>query len=216
MDNWQAWEKEWQTFLLKQLPDDGAHDLTHVQRVVANARRLAKGERADLAVVLPAAWLHDCVTIPKNSPDRPRASRLASKTAVAHLRATHYPQQHHDAIAHAIEAHSFSAGISPQTIEAQVVQDADRLDALGAIGIARTFIIGGKLNRPIYDPDDPFCQDRPADDNMATIDHFYTKLLTLADTMQTAVGRQIAHQRTQYMLDFLAQMADEISQERSE
>ena len=79
------------------------------------------------------------------------------------------------------------------------------------MGIARAFIIGGQLGRPIYDEDDPFCQARPPDDFVATVDHFYTKLFKLADTMQTEAGRREAERRTQFMHDFLAQLEKEIA-----
>ena len=89
---------------------------------------------------------------------------------------------------HAIEAHSYSAGIPPQSIEAKVVQDADRLDALGAIGVARCIAVGSALGRPLYQADDPFCSARSPDDSGASVDHFYSKLLKLATTMQTAAA----------------------------
>ncbi|MBP6806589.1 MAG: HD domain-containing protein, partial [Chloroflexi bacterium] len=146
----------------------------------------------------------------KDSALRSQASRLAAETAVTFLRAQQYPPQYLEAIAHAIAAHSFSAGIAPQTIEAKVVQDADRLDALGAVGMARTFMVGGALQRPLYHPSDPFCAARPADDAISTLDHFYTKLFKLAGTMQTAAGRQEAQRRTAFMQAFLTQLAGEI------
>jgi len=208
-----AWERRFQAFLGHQMAaaaSDAAHDQAHVRRVVQNATEFAQVEGADMAVVLPAAWLHDCVIVPKDSAQRPYASRMAAETAVTFLRSAHYPAQYLEAIGHAIAAHSFSAGIAPQTIEAKVVQDADRLDALGAIGMARAFMVGGALQRPLYEPSDPFCAHRPPDDAIATLDHFYTKLFKLAGTMQTAVGRQEAERRTAFMQTFLAQLATEL------
>ncbi len=204
------WQPVFREFLLQQTAVDAAHDLAHIQRVVQNAVRFAQVEQADLNVVIPAAWLHDCVVVPKDSPQRPYASQLAADTAVQFLRQQAYPDQYLDAIAHAIAAHSFSAGILPQTIEAQVVQDADRIDAIGAIGIARAFAVGGALQRPLYQPDDPFCRQRPPDDSAATVDHFYTKLFKLVESMQTAVARREAQKRTRFMRHYLAQLADEI------
>jgi uncharacterized protein len=204
-----AWQPVFQQFV-QQAVGDAAHDLLHIQRVVRSALQLAQEEGADPAIVFPAAWLHDCVTITKDSAQRPFASQLAADAATTFLQTVHYPAAYLPAIAHAIAAHSFSARIPPQTVEAKVVQDADRLDALGAVGIARTLMLGGALQRPLYHPDDPFCQQRPANDYTATIDHFYTKLLTLADTMQTASGRQEAQRRTQFMHQYLAQLRGEI------
>ena len=213
MMNWQDWQPQFEGFLQQQAadqPGDAAHDSAHVRRVVASAVRLAEIEGAEMAVVFPAAWLHDCVIVLKDSALRSQASRMAAETAVTFLRAQQYPPQYLEAIAHAIAAHSFSAGIAPQTIEAKVVQDADRLDALGAVGMARTFMVGGALQRPLYHPSDPFCAARPADDAISTLDHFYTKLFKLAGTMQTAAGRQEAQRRTAFMQAFLTQLAGEI------
>lgn len=189
---------------------DAAHDLEHIRRVVTTARRLALAEGAELAVVLPAAWLHDCVVVPKDSPLRSQASRLAAEAATTFLRSVDYPTERLAAIAHAIEAHSFSAQIVPQTREAQVVQDADRLDALGAIGLARCLMLGGALGRRLYDPDDPFAEQRVLDDVVNTVDHFYVKLLRLADTMTTESGRVEARQRTRFLEQFLEQLRHEI------
>ena len=209
------WPHIFERFLTEQMTDDAgaqdeAHDLSHIRRVVHNAVQFAEVEGAALEVVLPAAWLHDCVVVPKDSPLRSQASRMAADTAVTFLKSQSYPAQHLKAIAHAIAAHSFSAQIPPETIEAKVVQDADRLDAIGAVGIARAFIIGGKLGRPIYDEMDPFCLEREPDDFAATVDHFYTKLFKLVDTMQTDAGRREAQIRTQFMHDYLAQLGREL------
>jgi uncharacterized protein len=189
---------------------DAAHDMAHLARVVAMAERLAAAEQASLAVVMPAAWLHDCVHVPVTSPDRPRASVMAADEAVLLLQQIGYPAMHHAAVHHAIAAHSFSARIAPETIEAKVVQDADRVDALGAIGIARCLMLGGQLGRVLYDPDDPFAERRVPSDRVSSIDHFYTKLLTLAGTMQTEAGRREAERRTAYMHGYLDQLRSEL------
>ena len=189
---------------------DGAHDPSHIRRVVNNARRLTTAEGADWLVVLPAAWLHDCVIIPKSSPDRKQASVIAARQAVVWLEEHHWPHGRLDEIAHAIEAHSFSAGIVPRTLEAKVVQDADRLDALGAAGLARTLMLGGELRREFYASLDPFCESRPPDDSIYTLDHLYAKLLTLEGTMQTSSGKAEARQRTVFLNQFLDQLRNEI------
>jgi len=205
------WESHFAAFMVAQLPPgDPAHDLAHVRRVVANARRLAAAEGADLAVVLPAAWLHDCVVLPKDSAERPRASRLAAAAATGFLGDIGYPAAHIPAIAHAIEAHSFTARIPPETLEAKVVQDADRLDAIGAIGIARTLMLGGTMGKPLYDEAEPLPQKRPADDRQNVIDHFYVKLLHLAEMMQTGTGRREAERRTELMRTYLAELGREL------
>jgi uncharacterized protein len=189
---------------------DAAHDLVHVERVVRNAQRLAGLEGARLEVVLPAAWLHDCVIVGKDSPQRASASRLAAAQAGEWLRAWGWPEELLPEIAHAIEAHSFSAGIAPRTIEAKVVQDADRLDALGAVGLARCLMLGGALGRPLYLPEDPFCEQRAPDDRVACVDHFYAKLLKLEATMQTSAGKAEARRRTGFLAQFLEELKREI------
>jgi uncharacterized protein len=208
--DWGGWERRFEQFLARaDAGGDAAHDLAHIRRVVANAAALAEPERADMAVVLPAAWLHDCVVVAKDSPQRAHASTLAADAAAEFLRAHGYPGDL-AAIHHAIAAHSFSAQIAPRTAEARVVQDADRLDALGAIGIARCLMLGGALGRRLYDPAEPFPHTRPPDDLANTVDHFYTKLLRLAGTMTTPAGRAEAERRTAFMRQFLAQLGAEI------
>jgi len=209
------WNEKWlmpiKQYLENSAEFDAGHDMAHLQRVVNNATKIAMVESADLMIVLPAAWLHDCVCVPKNSPLRSQASQLAAEQAVQFLQQINYPSQYLDGIAHAITAHSFSANIPPETLEAKVVQDADRLDALGAIGLARCIAIGVQMGgRALYHTDDPFGQDRPYDDKVYAIDHFFCKLFSLADTMQTADGRAIAEQRTAYLHQFLAQLGEEI------
>ena len=184
--------------------------MAHLARVVAAAKRLAAIEGARLDIVMPAAWLHDCVHVPVTSPDRPRASVMAGDTATAFLRTVGYSAALLDEIHHAIAAHSFSAKIAPTTIEARVVQDADRLDAIGAIGIARCLMLGGQMGRTLYDDEDPFAEHRVPDDRVSSLDHFYTKLLTLEATMQTAAGRAEAVQRTTFMRQYLHQLRREL------
>jgi uncharacterized protein len=188
---------------------DPAHDLAHFERVVKTAKALAAKEGANLLVVMPAAWLHDLVNVPKNDPRRSQA-RLSAEAAIKFLGQIGYPEEHWDAIAHAIEAHSFSAGIVARTLEAKVVQDADRLDGLGAIGIARCFVTAGLLGRPLYSVKDPFGRSRELDDLKFTIDHFYVKLFKTAETLQTQAGREEGVRRVECMRRYLADLEREI------
>lgn len=206
-----AWEPRFRRFIAEQPDCDPGHGPAHLERVVATAMRLAAKEGARPEVVLPAAWLHDCVHVAKDSPERGRASRLAAEHALRFLESAGYPAAALPGIRHAIEAHSYSAGIAPESLEAKVVQDADRLDALGAIGLARCFAVGAALGRPVYAPVDPFCRKREPDDRGASVDHFYAKLLKLAGTMQTAAGRREAERRTAFLHAFLAQLESEIA-----
>ena len=190
-------------------PTDPSHDLLHVKRVVAMARHLAKVEGAEDRVVVPAAYFHDFISVPKNDPRRSQASRLSAEAACAWLSDIGYPALHLPAIAHAIAAHSFSAQIPAETLEAQVVQDADRLDAIGAIGIARVFTVGGILARPFYDPVDIKAEGRVPDDSRFGIDHFKVKLFGLVDTMHTAAAKREGAKRLAWMREFYDRLADE-------
>ena len=206
----ETWPKLFAELLGQQDLADAAHDPNHILRVVTNARRLTLEEGADLTVVMPAAWLHDCVAVPKSSPDRRMASRLCARQAVAWLEKYDWPYGRLNEIAHAIEAHSFSAAVVPRTLEAKVVQDADRLDALGAVGLARALMLGGEMKRAFYDDVDPFCATRLPDDSVFTLDHLFSKLLKLEATMQTPGGKAEARQRTQFIRQFLGQLGSEI------
>jgi len=190
---------------------DGAHEISHVERVAANVAHLTEKESANAWVTLPAAWLHDCVAVAKDSPWRAQGSKLAAQAAVDFLGEMDYPGELLPEVYHAIEAHSYSAAIPTRTLEAKVVQDGDRLDSLGAIGIARCLLVGGHLNRPLSSPFDPFCDQREPDDSQFTLDHFYAKLLKLPATMQTSAGRAEAENRVQYMRDYLDRLRQEMS-----
>lgn len=210
MQTLMQWERRFEEWLQQQTKVDVAHDINHIKRVVKTARQLAHAEGAELKVVMPAAWLHDCVALPKNHPERKQASTLAASKAAALLTEWNYPGEFIAAISHAIEAHSYSARIACQTKEAQVLQDADRMDAIGAIGVARTVMVGAALKHPLTNPEDPFCYHRKPDDQLAMVDHFYTKLLHLKDGFHTQAAAHEAEKRHQFMLDFLEQLEHEV------
>lgn len=191
---------------------DGAHDLGHLDRVWANAVEIAREEGgADLEVLLPAAYFHDAVNLPKNHPDRARASVASAEWASAYLAADGFAPAKIPAVAHAIAAHSFSANITPETPEAAILQDADRLEALGAIGIARMFHVGGAMGGLLFDAEDPLAQNRPLDDKRFSLDHLEVKLFPIAQTMRTATGRELALARVEWMRSFRARLLREIS-----
>lgn len=197
-------------YLREVMDGDPAHDITHVQRVVQNTIQLTEVENGNAAISVPAAWLHDCVSVAKDSPLRKQSSKLAAQEAVRFLESVNYPADLLAQIYHAIEAHSFSANIPTQTLEARIVQDADRLEAVGAIGLARCFLTGGSMGTPLYEPADPFAENRDLDDRRYTLDHFYCKLLGLVDTMKTEAGKAEAVKRTDYIKAFLKQLGSEI------
>jgi len=190
--------------------DDGAHDIVHILRVFRNAMRIRDAEGGDGRVLTAAVLLHDSVSVEKNSPLRAKASRMAADKASGMLTAIGWEPGDIDAVAHAIEAHSFTANIAPLTLEAKILQDADRLDAIGMIGAARCFYIAGRLGSGLYDPFDPLAQGRPLDDKAYAIDHFETKLFKLADGFQTATGRLLARVRHDRLIQVRDLLIDEI------
>lgn len=189
---------------------DATHDLAHVTRVWANALNIAKVDGGDLSILMPATYLHDLVNLPKDHPDNSRASRLSADAARPHLKTLGYEPAQIDAIAHAIAAHSFSANIPPETLEAKTLQDADRLDALGGIGLARWLMTSGQLGRQIAHPTDPFAADRPLDQDRWALDHYALKLRPMTETMQTAAGAWLARQRLRPLRDFVTALAADL------
>jgi uncharacterized protein len=189
---------------------DGAHDINHLHRVWRNAQPLlAAHPAADPLVVMAACYLHDLVNLPKNHPGRAQASRQSAALAGCQLGAAGFPAGRLAAVAHAIEAHSFSAAIKAETIEAQIVQDADRLDALGAVGLARLFYTAGQMGNALAHPDDPLAERRPRDDRAFALDHIEAKLAALPGMMQTAAGRVLGEERLEQLLAFRCAFAQE-------
>ena len=201
---------------------DTAHDQRHLERVLETAVRLAEESGAALDVVVPAAWLHDLVQYPKSDPRNVGSSRESADAALAMLRAIRYAERRSEwfgahgvdgdvyaRVHHAVAAHSFSAGIAPETLEAQVVRDADRLDALGAIGLARMFAVSGALGRPLYHGADPFAEaDRALNDKEYAVDHVYVKLLRL--TFCTPAATAEAARRIDAMQAYLGALRREL------
>lgn len=190
--------------------DDGSHDLAHIHRVFRNAMRIHTGEGGDGRILAAAVLLHDCVAVEKSSPLRSQASRLAAEKASTVLAALGWPPTDVEAVAHAITAHSFTANIAPETLEAKILQDADRLDAIGMVGAARCFYTAGRMGSALYDPADPLAQARELDDRAFAIDHFAAKLFKLSDNFQTKAGSLLARERHDRLTTVLAQFIDEI------
>jgi uncharacterized protein len=207
------WEKQFANKISKiASADDPSHDMLHFQRVVKIAKEICKREGGNFEIVVPAAWLHDFVIVSKDSPLRHHASLMASEKAIEFLRLIDYPEKFHCEIAHAIHAHSFSANIETKTLEAKIIQDADRLDALGAIGIARCFATAGLLKRAFYNLDDPFCKTRAPDDSKFTIDHFFKKLFKISETLKTKAGIEEGQKRIEVMKVYLSSFQLEIEE----
>lgn len=200
------------TYVKTELHDaEGGHDWFHIERVWKNAQLLAKGETVDSFVVELAALLHDIADSKFHQGDE----TIGPKKAAAFLRSLEVDQDTIDHVVAIIENISFKGGreTSFRSPEFLVVQDADRLDAIGAVGVARAFNYGGFKNRALYDPSIPPKLDMtPAEykaSTAPTINHFYEKLLLLKDRMHTETGKKIAAKRHAFMQAYLEQFYQE-------
>ena len=190
---------------------DPAHDFYHIMRVYKNAKIISRHERPNMDILLPAVLLHDLVMHPKGSAKSSKSADESADLAEDILQSYGYPQDEITQICYCIKMHSYSKKFIPASIEGKILQDADRLDALGAIGIARTFSVGGSENRKLYNANDPFYRTiREVDDIQWTLDHFQTKLLKLEYSMHTKMGKKMAQERTSFMLLFIRQLQKEI------
>ena len=192
---------------------DPTHDVAHALRVALWTIRLG-GDAVDMREAIAAALLHDAVNPPKDSPERAHASERSAALAAEQLPLCDFAPAAVTRIADAIRDHSFSRGAVPATALGRALQDADRLEALGAIGLLRCISTGTRMGGEWFDGDDPFAEQRPLDDKRYSVDHFQTKLLTLAATMCTDAGRAEAERRTAFLNTFLTQLADELGRGR--
>lgn len=188
---------------------DPGHDLGHLLRVAVWTLELG-GEDVDPRSAVAAALLHDAVNPPKDSSRRKRAGELSAALARQRLPELGFDPGAVDEIAAAIRDHGYSRGAVPGSALGRALQDADRLDALGAIGVFRTLAAGARLGAGLYDPDDPWAERRDLDDRRFTLDHFFTKLLRLPATMNSERGRREAEARIEPMKRFLAELGREI------
>jgi uncharacterized protein len=189
---------------------DSAHDQGHAMRVLKLAQIIGKAEDADLSVLRPAAILHDIGCAPKHLGKEKESEGRTLVIAKGLLSKAGYDPKEIETILGMIGVHGYSRGIVPKDLEGKILQDADRLDAMGAIGIARTFLVGGSMNRPMYHLDDPWAKGRDADDKAYNLDHFEKKLLKLKDGMHTRTARKLAQERHAFLEKYLEQMKKEL------
>lgn len=193
--------------------NEPAHDFFHVERVVANTLAITRGESLSedvQASAATAALLHELFTLPKNHPDSPRAGDRCAALAREVLDCEGMTKRLVEPICAAIRDHSFSKGVVPEAMEARVLQDADRLDAIGAIGLARMWATCADMKRPFYSPDDPFCVTRVPDDKEWGLDHVFKKLLVIPERLHTKTARAMAEPRIASMRAYLEQLGAEI------
>lgn len=209
------WQERFTDYLIAHHnTDDASHDIGHFERVWKTARyiNMQEGCPADDLVLLAAAYFHDWVSYPKNHPQRSESSRLCAERTGELLAKDFpgFPPEKIAAVQHAIHAHSYSAQVTPLTPEAQILQDADRMEALGAIGLARTFYVAGRMGSQLFEARDPLAENRSPDDTRYALDHFKTKLLRLPALMNTTTGQKLAQERADYLQEFLQKIHVEI------
>jgi len=183
------------------------HDQTHAIRVHRLCRIIGEKERADLLVLEAAALLHDIGRSYEHTTHAEKSAEIAEGL----LKECQFPEDKIPQVLYAIRTHRFSKGTTPETLEAKILQDADRIDIGGATGIAMTFAYGGSKNMELYDETDPLAKNRKLDDNRYVLDHFQAKLLRLAETIHTRTGRHLIRERSRYMKSFVNQFIKEIS-----
>jgi uncharacterized protein len=210
------WERRFMDYLASCSDwKDGSHDMGHFQRVWKTAQYINRqeGGLADPLVLLASAYFHDLVSLPKNHPQRKDSSRLSAERTVELLIVDFpdFPRDKIEGVRHAIHAHSFSAGVEALTAEARILQDSDRMEAVGAIGLARVFYTAGQLNQQLFDGRDPLAEGRVPDDQQYALDHFQVKLLKLPALMNTETGRRLAEANADYLREFLQKISGEIA-----
>ncbi len=203
------------------MDDDPVHDFAHVLRVLMLAERLAKMEGADLEIVQTAVLLHDIARPDDDNADSDFALEADEKTDHAMLagqRARRILEGSTpafvDAVVHAIEAHRFRNDIEPQTIEAKVLFDADKLDAIGAVGVARAFAYTGRHSMPLWGAVSEDYRPGESDEQHTANHEFHVKLKWIKDRLYTTSGRRIAEARHKVMVTFFEEMAAEVRGER--
>lgn len=196
----------------RQIKDDPSHDFQHILRVVNLAEKIAKEEKADLDIIIAAALFHDIIVYQKDTTKSKSESDESAEVAAQILSdIDEYPKEKIDRVKTSIKQCSFSKGIVPDLLESKILQDADRLEATGAISIMRTFASGGQMKRQFYDPKDPFCELGTVEFRSG-LDFFYNRLLVVGKTMHTKYAKDIAKRRSKFLEDFLAQLSNELQE----
>lgn len=193
----------------EKLDDDPGHDVEHALRVAHWTTKLAESP-VDLRLVVAAALFHDLVNLPKDHPERAYASDRSAAAAAPILRTHGYTEDEITLVCNAIRDHSFSRGATPTTPLGRALQDADRLEALGVLGVFRTFSTGARMGARYFHTDDPWAEKRALDDLAYSVDHFSTKLLKLHRTLCTPLGREEAARRVARMEALLEGLGEEL------
>ncbi len=190
---------------------DAAHDLSHLYRV-AHWALFLNDQKEPPAKVVAAALLHDLINLPKNHPDRAKASSLSAESAGPILEKSGFAPTDIADIQSAIRDHSYSRGKIPETFLGKILQDADRLEALGAIGLMRVISTGARMGTKYFHPADPWAKSRALDDQTFSVDHFFTKLLLLENSFHSPKAKEEAKKRTAFLKSFLEQLGHELGE----
>lgn len=190
---------------------NAGHDITHTLRVRELCIQMGRIEGGDVEVLEASSLLHDIGRAHEFADPTTDHALIASQEAPRILSEAGFPQEKIQSVVYAIKNHRYSSGIYPCTLEAQILQDADRLDIAGAVGVAMTFAYSGALNRPLYHPDDPLATMRDLDDSRYALDHIFSKLLLLPGSMHTKTARTMAKERNEFIKDFIEQFYREIT-----
>lgn len=191
--------------------EDPSHDFMHIERVVSNALDISEAEGGDLDIIVAACFFHDCINYPKHHPKaKLSAQESADEAERVLLSIKSYPNEKISDVKVSILQHSFSAGITPSLLEAKIVQDADRLEATGALSLMRTFSSTGQMKRAFYSSKDTFCKNRKPNAKKYGFDLLYERLLVVKDMMNTKTAKAIAEQRHNFLLNFEKQVKTEI------
>lgn len=190
---------------------DVSHDFEHALRVLSNAERIAQKEGGDLDVLVPAALFHDLVVYQKDHPDTHKSQAESAAAAEKILSSLNgFTKEKIGKVKAGILECSFSKGLPPSSLESKILQDADGLEATGAISVMRTYSSTGQMKRPFYHPDDPFCEKREPHAPDFALDLFFERLLKVADRMHTETAKKIAERRTAFLKEFLSELKLEL------
>ncbi len=190
--------------------EGSGHEFSHTQRVYNNAIKIAKGEDVDIDIVKVAALLHDIARIKEDNKEVSCHAVTGAEMAKPILIELGFPEDKIDKVCYAIKVHRFSNGINPETKEAQIIQDADRLDALGAMIIARVFAFGGKNNRQIYNPDIKPNEEYIPYAHNTSLNHFYEKSFNIKpETFKTEKAKKLAEGRYKFLQKFVERFLKE-------
>ncbi|MEK6886104.1 MAG: HD domain-containing protein [Nanoarchaeota archaeon] len=202
--------KELREKIKSNFEEGGSHAFDHTERVYNLALKMGEKERADLEVIGAAALLHDIARLKEDNGEVKCHAEQGSEIAQKILEEMNFPKEKINNVVHSIKVHRHSKGLTAETIEAKIIQDADRLDALGAITIGRMFSTGGKTDRPLYNPEVPFGKVHPGYYSESTIHGFYAKILKITpEKFNTGLAKKLARGRYKFVERFLKQFFKE-------